>query len=262
MDERQYRVGEFATLTGVSIRTLHHYDQLGLLRPAEHSEAGYRLYSERDLLRLQQILTLRYLGFALKQIGLLLDRPNFDLVASLCVQQVALRQRIGELQHIEGVLRELMRRRLASGHWEWELVAQASADVQASLRQKGDNVSDYYSEEQMKQALEKVGQQVSPAEVQQAEDEWTALVRDVRASRQLDPSDPRAQALADRWNALTAALYQSFKADPTLMATIGRNYDQGAYASIPDAPTPEDFAFIAAVNQARGDTGKAGSSGG
>jgi DNA-binding transcriptional MerR regulator len=261
MDERRYRVGEFATLTGVSIRALHHYDQLGLLRPAEHSEAGYRLYSERDLLRLQQILTLRYLGFALKQIGQLLDRPNFDLVASLCVQQVALRQRIGELQHIEAVLRELLRRRLASGQWEWELVAQASADVQASLQQKGDNVSEYYSAEQMKQALEKVGEQVSAAEVQQTEEDWTALVRDVRASRQLDPSDPRAQALADRWNAFTAVLYQRFKSDPTLMATIQHNYNQGAYANIPDAPTQEDFAFIAAVNQARGDAGKVGSGG-
>src|SRR5258708_16905305 len=175
MDERRYRVGEFATLTGVSIRALHHYDQLGVLRPTEHSEAGYRLYSERDLLRLQQILTLRYLGFALKQIGPLLEPPHFDLVASLCVQQVALRQRIGELQHIEGVLRELMRRRLASGQWEWELVAQASADVQASLQQKGDNVSDYYSDEQMKQAIETVGQQGSPARVQHAQAQCAAL---------------------------------------------------------------------------------------
>jgi TipAS antibiotic-recognition protein len=122
-------------------------------------------------------------------------------------------------------------------------------------------VSEYYSTEQMKQALEKVGEQVSAAEVQQTEEDWTALVRDVRASRQLDPSDPRAQALADRWNAFTALLYQRFKSDPTLMATIQHNYNQGAYANIPDAPTQEDFAFIAAVNQARGDAGKVGSGG-
>src|SRR5258708_8502206 len=114
MDERRYRIGEFATLTGVSIRTLHHYDQLGLLRPAEHSEAGYRLYSERNLLRLQQILTLRYLGVALKQIGSLPDPPNFDLVASLCVQQAALRPRISELPHLQDVLLELTRRRPAN----------------------------------------------------------------------------------------------------------------------------------------------------
>src|SRR4026208_2411927 len=89
-----YRVGEVATLTRVSVRTLHHYDRIGLWRPAARSGGGYRLYGEDDLLRLQQILTLRYLGFPLKRIGELLDRPDFDLVASLRVQQQALRERI------------------------------------------------------------------------------------------------------------------------------------------------------------------------
>src|SRR5215208_3975928 len=60
---RYYRVGEVAALTRVSVRTLHHYDRIGLLRPAQHSAGGYRLYGESELLRLQQILTLRYLGF-------------------------------------------------------------------------------------------------------------------------------------------------------------------------------------------------------
>ena len=91
---RSYRVGEFAALTGVSIRTLHHYDEIGLLPPTGHSEGGHRLYAEDDLLRLQQVLTLRYLGFSLKQIGGLLDRPDFDLVASLQVQRLALRTRV------------------------------------------------------------------------------------------------------------------------------------------------------------------------
>ena len=59
---RYYRVGEVATLTRVSVRTLHHYDRIGLLRPALHSAGGYRMYGESELLRLQQILTLRYLG--------------------------------------------------------------------------------------------------------------------------------------------------------------------------------------------------------
>ena len=70
--EQRYRVAQFAALTGVSIRTLHHYDSIGLLSPTDRSEAGHRLYSAEDLLTLQQILTLRYLGFELRQIGELL----------------------------------------------------------------------------------------------------------------------------------------------------------------------------------------------
>src|SRR5918992_6063250 len=95
---RYYRVGEVAALTRVSVRTLHHYDRFGLLRPALHSAGGYRMYGESELLRLQQILTLRYLGFPLKRIGELLDRTDFDLVASLRVQRQAARGPVEELE--------------------------------------------------------------------------------------------------------------------------------------------------------------------
>jgi DNA-binding transcriptional MerR regulator len=80
---RLHRVGDVAAMTGVSVRTLHHYDRIGLLRPSGHSEGRHRLYSETELLRLQQILTLRYLGFPLKRIGELLDRPGDTLSAAL-----------------------------------------------------------------------------------------------------------------------------------------------------------------------------------
>src|SRR4051794_34061760 len=94
--ERLYRVGEVATLTRVSVRTLHHYDQIGLLRPSGYSEGGHRLYSQHDLLCLQQILTLRYLGFSLRQIKDVLEQPDFDLAASILVQRGVLRERIAE----------------------------------------------------------------------------------------------------------------------------------------------------------------------
>src|SRR5918993_2101423 len=97
---RYYRVGEVGALTRVSVRTLHHYDRIGLLRPALHSAGGYRLYGDVDLLRLQQILTLRYLGFPLKRIGELLDRTDFDLVASLRVQRQGAGGRLEEVGRI------------------------------------------------------------------------------------------------------------------------------------------------------------------
>ena len=78
-----YRIGELASMTGVTVRTLHHYDNLGLLRPSGHSESGYRLYSQADLARLQQVMTLRYLGFPLERIRELLARPVMDMAVSL-----------------------------------------------------------------------------------------------------------------------------------------------------------------------------------
>src|SRR5918912_4063971 len=68
-----YAVGEVARMSGVTVRTLHHYDEIGLLRPSERSDAGYRLYSDADLRRLYRVVAFRRLGFALDQIGALLE---------------------------------------------------------------------------------------------------------------------------------------------------------------------------------------------
>ena len=62
------RVGELARRTGLTIRALHHYDEIGLVRPSRHSEAGYRLYTSADIARLQQVVSLRQLGFSLEEI--------------------------------------------------------------------------------------------------------------------------------------------------------------------------------------------------
>ena len=78
-----YTVHQLATLAGVSVRTLHHYDQIKLLRPSSRTAAGYRLYCEADLLRLQQILFFRELDFPLGDIRRILDDPGFDQVKAL-----------------------------------------------------------------------------------------------------------------------------------------------------------------------------------
>src|SRR3954447_24250967 len=76
-------VKEVAQLSGTTVRALHHYDEIGLLRPAERSEAGYRLYSRADLERLQEILGWRELGFSLTEIRVLLDDPHHDRAGAL-----------------------------------------------------------------------------------------------------------------------------------------------------------------------------------
>src|SRR5689334_2530584 len=101
------KVGEVARAVGVSIRTMHHYDRIGLLSPSGRSESGYRLYNENDLLRLQHILTLRYLGFPLQEIRKLLKPNDLDLTVALDVQRRALRRRLEELSGIERAVSEL-----------------------------------------------------------------------------------------------------------------------------------------------------------
>ncbi|WDC85328.1 MerR family transcriptional regulator [Caloramator sp. mosi_1] len=73
-----YKIKEVADMVGISVRTLHHYDEIGLLKPDSTTEAGYRLYSEKDLEKLQQILFFKELDFDLKTIKEILSNPNFD----------------------------------------------------------------------------------------------------------------------------------------------------------------------------------------
>jgi DNA-binding transcriptional MerR regulator len=96
MKRRTYQVKEVAALAGVSVRTLHHYDEIGLLAPGARTDAGYRLYDDEDLLRLQQILVGRALGWPLEEIRRSLDDPRFDRKASLREQRRALEARADE----------------------------------------------------------------------------------------------------------------------------------------------------------------------
>ena len=91
--KNEYRVGEVAAISGVSVRTLHYYESMGLLVPDKRTAAGYRLYSGNDLLRLQQILINRELGLSLESIKRLLDEPNFDRRLMLLQQREQLLQR-------------------------------------------------------------------------------------------------------------------------------------------------------------------------
>jgi DNA-binding transcriptional MerR regulator len=90
---RGFQVKEVATIAGVSVRTLHHYDEIGLLVPKGRTHAGYRLYDEDDLLRLQQIVIGRALGLPLEEIRRSLDDPGFDQRKALLAQKEQLQER-------------------------------------------------------------------------------------------------------------------------------------------------------------------------
>jgi len=82
----------------VTIRTLHHYDRLGLLKPSRRTDAGYRLYNENDLVRLEQIIVLKFLGLPLKRIQELLDRKALELPRVLRLQRRALEEKRRQLE--------------------------------------------------------------------------------------------------------------------------------------------------------------------
>lgn len=97
---KQYSVNKVSKMSGVSVRTLHHYDKIGLLAPALRTEAGYRQYGKEELLRLQQILFYKELGFPLKEITEILDNPDFDILVALKGHRRFLKTKIDRMDHL------------------------------------------------------------------------------------------------------------------------------------------------------------------
>jgi DNA-binding transcriptional MerR regulator len=104
-----YTVKELAKLAGVSARTLHHYDAIGLLRPECRTQAGYRLYGTKELRRLQQILFFKELDFALPAIGEMLDSPGFDEAHALARHRDLLRMRRDRLDRLLGTVEQTLK---------------------------------------------------------------------------------------------------------------------------------------------------------
>ncbi|MGI5291019.1 MerR family transcriptional regulator [Nonomuraea polychroma] len=101
-------VGQVARLAGVTVRTLHHYDEIGLLTPGERTRAGYRRYTDADLVRLQHILLYRELGFPLEEIAVILDEPHTDELTHLRRQHELLTRRAQHLQQVIAAVERAM----------------------------------------------------------------------------------------------------------------------------------------------------------
>jgi len=193
---------EFAKEAGVTVRTLHVYDRLGLLPPAARTDSGYRLYGEAQLERLEQILALRFVGFRLEHIKELLQGPKWPLVVALRMQREIVAQQRRKLDAAMQAIEQA----------ESTLAADDSADRWKMLRNiiealKVENdwswTQNYYNEA----AQEKLAQLRSrtPKEViEQGQRDWAALIAEVEeaAAQNEDPASERAHALAARWRDL------------------------------------------------------------
>jgi DNA-binding transcriptional MerR regulator len=214
MNEK-YRVTEFADLAGVTVRALHHYDRLAVLRP-KRAESGYRLYSLRDLERLEQIVALKFLGLPLKEIKTLLDREARRLPEVLRSQRLALEEKRRCLdQAIHAI--EDAEQAIASGEPAGVQVLAKIIEV-IEMQENNELTKKYYSEEAQAKLAER-RQEWNPemqAEVSRA---WSELFRDVEAALDEDPRSEKAQALAVRWRKLVEAFTGR---DPEVSRGLGK----------------------------------------
>src|SRR5262245_37415662 len=198
---RLWKVGELAERTGLTVRTLHHYDAIGLLSPSGRTESphgsGHRLYTADDLARLQQVLSLKLLGFSLEQAREYLSRADYDPRRVVRLHLERVRGQAAELRRLEGRLEAL-----ADALDKPERV---SADEFLTKIQEMTTIEKYYTPEQLEWLKSRTD--VTPEQMQQAPQQWAELHADMKAAMDagVPPTDPKAQALAKRWYALVSA---------------------------------------------------------
>ena len=176
---RLYQAHEFAERVRVTVRALHHYDHLGLLKPSGRTASGYRLYSERDFARLEQIVALKFIGFSLKQIRDLLERKALDLPATLRLQSTILKEKRRHLdlaiQAIERAKR-LVTSRASGREPDWEAFRKIIEVI--NMQQNTEWMKKYYTEG----ALQDLAGRGTPQVIEQGQRDWAALIKEVEAA--------------------------------------------------------------------------------
>jgi MerR family transcriptional regulator, thiopeptide resistance regulator len=194
-----HRASEFADLAGVTVRTLHHYDRLGLLKPLRNG-SGYRLYRESDLERLEQIVALKFLRLPLKDIRDLLESDTPELPEALRMQRSALESKRRLLDQAIAAIREA-EAVVATGRPAGTAVLKKIIEV-IEMQQNNDWTK--YANEGAREKLAARQGEWSPELQERVSKQWVELIADVQAAMDAheDPAGPRARALAARWKAL------------------------------------------------------------
>lgn len=244
------KVSEFAEKAGVTVRTLHHYDRLGLLKPSERNAAGYRLYGERDLVRLQQIATLKFIGLPLKQIKDVLDGRDLDLPETLNLQRRLLTNKRRQIELALRAIEEAERSMGSSHAPDWAALKKIMEVME--METNNEWMKKYYSDDAQAKIAQKAAS-FTPEMQAQVTQQWNDLIRDVEnaiQSRQ-DPAGAPARGLAERW----AGMARGFTGgDPEVQKGLNKLYaDQANWPATFQKPfSDEVWNFIRQAMKAHG----------
>jgi DNA-binding transcriptional MerR regulator len=214
MQGAHLKVGVVSRRTGVTVRTLRYYEEIGLMSSSGRTEGGHRLYTAPDLMRLQQIKALQQLGFSLEQVRDWLERPEFSPLRVIELQLERLRAQIELHQRLCRRLEALAVRLRGS--------EEASAEDLLETIEGMTMFEKHFTPEQM-QKIEERGRQIGVERIREVEAEWPKLIAEVRAEmeRGTDPASERVQELARRWMGL---VHEFTAGDPGIEASVATMY--------------------------------------
>jgi DNA-binding transcriptional MerR regulator len=208
------KVGELAKRTGLTVRTLHHYDEIGLLAPAARTASGHRLYGRAEVERLQQIASLRHIGLGLDEIAECLARPGYSLERVLYLHVERMDRAIARQEQLRDLVRSLRDRLRAA---EEVSVDQLTQTIEVTMRYEK-----YYSGEQLEQLAAR-REEVGEERMRQVQEEWTQLFADYAKAMDegFDPASEEVKQLARK---STALIREFTGGDPGIAASLGKMY--------------------------------------
>lgn len=191
-----HTVKRVAQLAGVSIRTLHYYDEIGLLSPVATSEAGYRLYAQPDLERLQQILFFRELGLSLKEIRRTIDSPGFDRRRAMLEHRGFLATKRKRLDRLIRLVDETIA--AMDGGTEVDEESMFAPFDEKQIEEYRKEAGERWGRERVDKSYRRLAK-LSRAEQRAVFAKGGQIELDVAGLIDRDPEDPEVQAVIDRW---------------------------------------------------------------
>jgi DNA-binding transcriptional MerR regulator len=193
-------VKELADITGTSVQTLHHYDHIGLLKPSGHSAKGYRIYNEADLLKLQQIVALKFFGFELKQIKTLLA-GDVSMGEHFLAQASFLEAKAKALLETSAALKKIIQDVGKTSSLPWQSIINLIEIYRMSEKLENAWVKEILTPQELKQYIQfeaGLKTRFSEAEKDKFHREWTALVAEIASRLHDDPAAKSSMELAKR----------------------------------------------------------------
>ncbi|MCX7120069.1 MAG: MerR family transcriptional regulator [Legionellales bacterium] len=195
---KQWYAKELSQLTQVSVRTLHHYDKIGLLKPSMRLSNGYRLYSETDLLKLQQIIALKFFGFELAQIKLLLVKQD-GAVENFAMQSKFLQEKASAIQEASMILKRITEDCSHKKSIPWENIIQLIEVYQMTQQLEHAWVKEIFTSDELKQYAEFETAMKSSGQKDVFKKNWQQLVNELKDNFQNDPYSSAGIELGKKW---------------------------------------------------------------
>lgn len=211
------KISEVAKLTGVTVRTLHYYDEIGLLKPSQVTEAGYRVYDESDLAVLQQILFFRELDFPLEDIRKIMQHPAYEQESALRKQKELLMQKRSRLDGLIALVDKTLK-----GEHDMSFRQFDTTQIEETRKKYAEEAKQRWGATAAYAEYEKKASHRSDTQQKMLEGEGAMILSEFGRNRFLAPDSAEAQALVKRWQEYITAHY--YTCTKEILSCLGQMY--------------------------------------